>query len=253
MSVKPLTQAALAKALGLTEGRVSQLKTLGMPLSSVEAAQAWREQQQNVAARKPLPASGADFRGCGADFARVHAAERDFSAAPADFSAAGPIFAPGARDFAPAEPFFGQTGPAVPAGPDFGRQGPDFEPAGPIFEPTKPAAAPFAPNSAPKPVFGLMDEDFQTARTRREIAEANLAEMREAELEGRLIRVEVIRAAWAKRVASTRDALLQIPSRLAPTVAAQSDVDQVARVLEEELRQALAELSRDGVPVQEVA
>jgi len=89
--------------------------------------------------------------------------------------------------------------------------------------------------------------------TRREIAEANLAEMREAELEGRLIRVEVIRAAWAKRVASTRDALLQIPSRLAPTVAAQSDVDQVARVLEEELRQALAELSRDGVPVQEVA
>ncbi|MCD8514635.1 MAG: hypothetical protein LRY31_01075 [Burkholderiaceae bacterium] len=96
------------------------------------------------------------------------------------------------------------------------------------------------------------DEDFQAARTRREIAEANLAEMREAELEGKLIRVDVIRAAWAKRVASTRDALLQIPSRLAPTLAAQPDVDQVARLLEEELRQALAELSRDGVPVQEV-
>jgi hypothetical protein len=97
------------------------------------------------------------------------------------------------------------------------------------------------------------DEDFQAARTRREIAEANLAEMREAELEGKLIRVEVIRAAWAKRVASTRDALLQIPSRVSPTLAAQSDVDQVARLLEDELRQALAELSRDGVPVQEVA
>ena len=229
MSLKPLTQAALAKALGLTEGRVSQLKTLGMPLHSVEAAQAWREQQQNIAARKPLPA-----------------AERDFAAA-------APIFAAVERDFGPAEPFFGQSEPAMPTGLDFGRQGPDFEPAGPIFEPTKPAAAPFAPNSAPKPVFGLMDEDFQMARTRREIAEANLAEMREAELEGRLIRVEVIRAAWAKRVASTRDALLQIPSRVSPTLAAQSDVDQVARVLEEELRQALAELSRDGVPVQEVA
>ena len=97
------------------------------------------------------------------------------------------------------------------------------------------------------------EEGFQEARTRREIAEANLAEMREAELEGKLIRVEVIRAAWAKRVASTRDALLQIPSRMAPMLAAQSDVDQVARLLEEELRQALAELSRDGVPVQEVA
>jgi hypothetical protein len=99
----------------------------------------------------------------------------------------------------------------------------------------------------------LGDEDFQMARTRREIAEANLAEMREAELEGKLIRVDVIRGAWAKRVSSTRDALLQIPSRLAPMLAAQTDVDQVARVLEDELRQALAELSRDAVPVQEVA
>jgi hypothetical protein len=95
--------------------------------------------------------------------------------------------------------------------------------------------------------FGT-DEDFQAARTRREIAEANLAEMREAELEGKLIRVDAIRAAWAKRVSSTRDALLQLPSRLAPVLAAQTDVDQVARVLEDGLRQALAELARDGAP-----
>ena len=124
----------------------------------------------------------------------------------------------------------------------------------------KPARVEVDPASAPVDVIRASvvsgpgsEEGFQEARTRREIAEANLAEMREAELEGKLIRVEVIRAAWAKRVASTRDALLQIPSRLSPTLAAQSDVDQVARLLEEELRQALAELSRDGVPVQEVA
>ena len=121
-----------------------------------------------------------------------------------------------------------------------------------------PPPAPVFPALGGKIVAGVVsgpgsDEDFQAARTRREIAEANLAEMREAELEGKLIRVEVIRAAWAKRVASTRDALLQIPSRVSPTLAAQSDVDQVARLLEDELRQALAELSRDGAPVQEVA
>ena len=133
-------------------------------------------------------------------------------------------------------------------------------------EPNPASAAPAAYLTPPAPIFPRSDvivanvvsdpgadEDFQAARTRREIAEANLAEMREAELEGKLIRVDVIRAAWAKRVASTRDALLQIPSRVSPTLAAQSDVDQVARLLEDELRQALAELSRDGVPVQEVA
>lgn len=124
----------------------------------------------------------------------------------------------------------------------------------------------FAPPVEPEPAFPPLDvirasvvsgpgsdEGFQEARTRREIAEANLAEMREAELEGKLIRVDVIRASWAKRVASTRDALLQIPSRVAPTVAAQSDIDQVARILEDELRQALAELSRDGASAQEAA
>lgn len=90
-------------------------------------------------------------------------------------------------------------------------------------------------------------EDFQAARTRREIAEANLAEMREAELEGKLIRVDAIRAAWAKRISSTRDALMQLPHRLAPVLAVESDMEVVGNVLDEALRQALTELSRDAI------
>ena len=85
------------------------------------------------------------------------------------------------------------------------------------------------------------------ARTRREIAEANLAEMREAELEGKLIRVEAIRAAWAKRISATRDALLQLPHRLAPVLAAETEMERVSQLLDVELRQALTELSRDAV------
>ncbi|MEN9887944.1 MAG: hypothetical protein RL758_2522 [Pseudomonadota bacterium] len=177
MAVKGLTQAALAKALGLTEGRVSQLKNQGMPTDSVEAAQAWRETQQNVAARKRL----------------THTIDR------ADV--------PAYQEQAQAE---SQAFPALGAG-DFG------------------------------------DEDFQMARTRREIAEANLAEMREAELEGKLIRVDAIRAAWAKRISGTRDALMQLPHRLAPILAAETDMERVSRVLDDELRQALAELSRDAM------
>jgi hypothetical protein len=109
-----------------------------------------------------------------------------------------------------------------------------------MYPPPIDAAFPMLPSSF------AGDEDFQAARTRREIAEANLAEMREAELEGKLIRVDVIRAAWARRVSSTRDALLQLPSRLAPTLAAESDVNAVALLMEENLRQALSNLTANA-------
>jgi transcriptional regulator with XRE-family HTH domain len=39
---KKLTQTALAQALGLSQAMVSKLKAMGMPVTSVEAAQAWR-------------------------------------------------------------------------------------------------------------------------------------------------------------------------------------------------------------------
>ena len=177
---KQLTQAALAQALDLTEGRVSQLKSQGMPVHSVEAAQEWRQQQQNVAARKPAPAA--------VEQAAAHPAEHMAFAVPATQ----------------------QTFPPL---------------AG-----------------------GFMDEDFQTARTRREIAEANLAELKEAEQQGKVIQVDAVRAAWARRLAGTRDAILQIPIRVAPILAAETSIEQVSILLEAELRQALAELSRDGMP-----
>lgn len=88
------------------------------------------------------------------------------------------------------------------------------------------------------------DDDYWAARAKRERAEAAISEMRRAELEGKLIRTDAVRAAWARRIASTRDALLQIPHRLAPVLAAESDLERVSQLLEDELRTALAELSR---------
>ena len=38
-----LSQSALARALGLAKSRVTALKIQGMPVHSVEAAQAWRK------------------------------------------------------------------------------------------------------------------------------------------------------------------------------------------------------------------
>ena len=90
---------------------------------------------------------------------------------------------------------------------------------------------------------GELGEDHQAARTRREIAEANLAEMREAEERGDLIRVSAVKATLATIFATTRDALLQIPSRLAPLLAADADPANVQNTLHTEIHQALNDLA----------
>ena len=84
---------------------------------------------------------------------------------------------------------------------------------------------------------------YEEARRRRETAEANLAEMKQAEMEGKLILADAVRSAWAAKITGARDALLQIPSRIAPVLAANTDLVEVTALLEAELRQALAELS----------
>lgn len=86
---------------------------------------------------------------------------------------------------------------------------------------------------------------YDEARRRRETAEANIAEMKQAEMQGALIRADAVRSAWAAKITGARDALLQIPSRIAPVLAATSDLLEVTALLEAELRQALAELSAE--------
>lgn len=87
---------------------------------------------------------------------------------------------------------------------------------------------------------------FHIAKTLREAAEAQMARLKLAEMQGKVIQTDAVRAAWSRRVAGTRDALLQIPSRLAPVLAAEPSMERIALLLETELRQALHELSRDG-------
>ena len=84
---------------------------------------------------------------------------------------------------------------------------------------------------------------YDEARRRRELAEASIAEMKQAEMEGLLIRADAVRSAWAAKITGARDALLQIPARLAPVLAAELDLVRVTALIEDELRQALAELS----------
>lgn len=89
-------------------------------------------------------------------------------------------------------------------------------------------------------------EDFQAARTRRETAEASLAQLKLQEQEGELIRLDAVRNAWATRLTAVRDALLQIPARIAPVVAAESSIEGCAIAIDTELRRVMIDITTDG-------
>lgn len=171
--VKGPSQAAIGRALDLSPASITKLKGQGMPVDSVESAQAWRVARQNVAQRKP----------------------------------------------------------SLAAVPD-----------------TVPASAPRRPWVDPAASGGELPdsplgEDRDEARTRREISEANMAEMDEARIRRELIRVAVLQAQLSMDYATTRDAMLQIPARMAPLLAAETDPALVQNLLHAEIHQALMTLA----------
>lgn len=194
---KAFSQAALGRALGLSGAAVTKLKKLGMPVDSVEAAQAWREARQNVAQRKPLP-----------------------DAAPASVRQPWPPFDDSRNPFSK-------------------------PPRGPVMHNGRPVFGESLPDDLPPD--GLEDRDG--ARTRREIAEANMAEIAEQKLRHEVILVAAIKRQMATDFATTRDALLQIPARMGPVLAAKGDAAEVQTILHEEIHKVLEDLAgaADGV------
>lgn len=101
-------------------------------------------------------------------------------------------------------------------------------------------ATPAAHRPAPAmPAARANDESHDQARTRREITEANLAELKLAELRGDLIRREDMERAVGALAAGLRESVLQIKARLAPLLAAESDIMKISAMLDAELRAAL--------------
>jgi hypothetical protein len=100
-----------------------------------------------------------------------------------------------------------------------------------------PGAAPPATGGDEPPV-----EDYYLVKARRERAEADLAELKLAELRGELVRVADVRAAYAKRAAGLREAILQLPARLSAQLAAESDQAKCHDLLQADLHGILAQL-----------
>ena len=157
MKTKQPTQTALAAALGLARSRITALKKDGMPVDSIEAAQAWRKANNNIARRNPEPGS---------------------------------------------------------------------------------------PSGSTQPEALGLEMTHDEARTRREIAEALIAEMKEAEMRGRFLEKSEVDAAAFEIARALRDGLTNCARRIAADVAGLSKADDCEAVIDREHRALLESMTQ---------
>jgi len=100
------------------------------------------------------------------------------------------------------------------------------------------AAVPREPAEAP--TSGL---DYFRARAIRESYLARLAKIEFEERTAKLVSRDEVQVAAFTRGRTVRDNLLNIPDRLAATLAAETDVDRIHHLLSVEIRRALEELA----------
>jgi hypothetical protein len=106
----------------------------------------------------------------------------------------------------------------------------------------QPAAAGLA---APPPDGGQALEriTYDEARRRQAVAEALMSERAERLQAGELIEVQAVRHAHGRRLAALREALLQIPARVAPVLAAETEQARCHDVVQRELHSVLRQVS----------
>jgi len=81
------------------------------------------------------------------------------------------------------------------------------------------------------------------AQIKHEIAKASKTGLEAAKLRGILVDAEEMAQAWSRQIVSAREHILQLPSKLAPKVAVESDVLACQFLIEREVRSLLTELS----------
>ncbi len=103
-----------------------------------------------------------------------------------------------------------------------------------------------AADEAPPPLRDSQQAEslsYSVDRARRERYEADMAEIKLREQQGDLVRKADVRITMAERLGEVRTNLLQIPARLAPLVAPETDQGKVHAMIDAELRTVLLKLT----------
>lgn len=89
----------------------------------------------------------------------------------------------------------------------------------------------------------LIGSDYDLARTRKITAEAEIAELELAKIRKDLCLTSDVVKAWSDVLHAARAKFLAMPTKIAPVVATQSEIAVIERLIDDQVREALAELS----------
>lgn len=100
--------------------------------------------------------------------------------------------------------------------------------------------------------YGVTEEGtqptVQSEKARLTRAQADKAELHAAQMASVLVRVEDVESEWTRMLGSMRARLLSLPSKVGPSARAALSDGEAAALIEQEVLEALAELSGDGRP-----
>lgn len=92
------------------------------------------------------------------------------------------------------------------------------------------------------------DQSLDDAKTRHEIIKTRKTELEVARLEGRLVDVYAIRKLWGSVASTVMQTMLRLPSKIAPRLVMQSNVDVVSSIIDDEIRTALQNIAETPLP-----
>lgn len=96
------------------------------------------------------------------------------------------------------------------------------------------------------------DETEQQARGRLTIASADLRELELSSARGEVIEVESIRLLWERIVVAFKTKMLSLPTKLPQRLIVCKEVNQIKELLDQEITEALNELSNTHIDVSEL-
>ena len=89
----------------------------------------------------------------------------------------------------------------------------------------------------------IQDADYNAARARKMEADAQMAELELLQAKRKLVSADDVTAAWVDVLAAMKAKLLAVPTKCAPICATEKDIKVIQSVIENQVREALDELS----------
>lgn len=94
------------------------------------------------------------------------------------------------------------------------------------------------------------DQTLDEVKAKHEIVKTRKTELEVAKLEGSLVDVNEIKKLWGGVANTVMQNMLRIPSKVSPLLVMMKDVEHIASILDNEIREMLTQISETPLPVE---